>query len=146
MVNEIEILENIHINVSKLNDEIKTLKNTIEKQQQQIQNLQQIKEQVNQEEDFVPDECWRGKVGDTYYFLGTNGRVMKDNHYEDSLDDDRYNTGNYFRTKEQAENYSKWLQAANILRREIAKRNEGWSPDFNKTTEKNFILIIIRTI
>jgi hypothetical protein len=45
---------------------------------------------------------WRAKDGDGYYYVATDGIVEHDNEILHSLDIRRYNSGNYFRTEEEA--------------------------------------------
>ena len=61
---------------------------------------------------------WRAKKGERYCFVGNQGIIMTDK--EDSFcgDKNRYEFGNYFRTKEQAE------QAAELVKATLKKFHE----------------------
>lgn len=46
---------------------------------------------------------WRAKQDNMYYLVDTNMNAIEVRDYGTSLDDDHYNCGNYFRTKEEAQ-------------------------------------------
>ena len=46
---------------------------------------------------------WRAEQCDTYYTIDTTLSIIKSTEYEDKYDNGRYKSGNYFKTKEEAE-------------------------------------------
>ena len=69
-----------------------------------------IKEQDlrwNAEEKRVEKLLWRADAGEEYYHLGTQGIPMEDKEGGLIADANRYKFGNYFHTKEQAEEAAK---------------------------------------
>lgn len=46
---------------------------------------------------------WRGKKNDTYYYFSGSYRLFDTVESEDNYDDNNYQFGNYFKTKEEAE-------------------------------------------
>ena len=45
---------------------------------------------------------WRANNGLHYCYVGTNGDICTTDEYQGYIDNSRYRTGNYFRTKEEA--------------------------------------------
>lgn len=46
---------------------------------------------------------WRAEVGETYWFVNNNGVCFGVCDIREKYDNDRYDVGNYFRTREEAE-------------------------------------------
>ena len=65
-------------------------------------------------EEFYISERWRADYNGSYYYIDSGGNVIHSCDCEDE-DDYRYNTGNYFKTKEEAESYKNYLIARQIL-------------------------------
>ena len=53
---------------------------------------------------------WRVYCGSGYYYINSVNKIETENEYGDDVDDDRYEIGNYFRTKEQAEKVAKEIR------------------------------------
>lgn len=53
----------------------------------------------------------REEINGIYYHIGENGIVIKDMEFYIKSDDNRYEIGNYFRTREQAESVAKEVKA-----------------------------------
>ena len=64
----------------------------------------------NAEEKRVENIRWRAKKGKEYYYVGNQGSVMIDIEGDYCIDEKRYKSGNYFRTKEQAEEAAKRME------------------------------------
>lgn len=60
-------------------------------------------------------ERWRGEKGDGYYFLNDGGDVCHKIDVHDGIDDYRYNTGIYGRTKQELEDKLKYDIARQVL-------------------------------
>lgn len=46
---------------------------------------------------------WRAEEKKKYWIVQNDGTVVEEDEYQDDVDDARYNIGNYFRTREEAE-------------------------------------------
>lgn len=64
----------------------------------------------NAEEKRVENIRWRAKKGKEYYYVGNQGSVMIDIEGDYCIDEKRHKSGNYFRTKEQAEEAAKRME------------------------------------
>lgn len=64
----------------------------------------------NDEEKRVENIRWRAKYDEKYYYVSTEGIVLEDKEGGHIIDDNRYKFGNYFRTKEQAEEAAKRIK------------------------------------
>lgn len=60
-------------------------------------------------------ERWRGKLGETYWFLSDNGSLYFKTEDGSKIDNYRYRVGNYFKTIEEARTYKKYLLARQVL-------------------------------
>lgn len=72
----------------------------------------------NAEEKRVEKIRWRAKYNGVYYFITFNGKIDSENDMYCALDNQRYNFGNYFRTRKQAE------KAAEAVRETLKKFHE----------------------
>lgn len=59
----------------------------------------------------IRNKRWRAEINEIYYHIGENGIVIKDMEFYIKSDDNRYEIGNYFRTREQAESVTKEVKA-----------------------------------
>lgn len=87
---------------------IHSFRHATEEEKQQL--FAKMKEQGlkwNAEEKRVEKLLWRADAGEEYYHLGTQGIPMEDKEGGLIADANRYKFGNYFRTKEQAEEAAK---------------------------------------
>lgn len=53
---------------------------------------------------------WRAKKEQFYYYISDSCKVHWDREIQDILDDSRYECGNYFKTKEEAESYAEKIR------------------------------------
>lgn len=60
-------------------------------------------------------ERWRGKLGETYWFLSDNGSLYFKTEDNNKIDNYRYRVGNYFKTIEEARTYKKYLLARQTI-------------------------------
>ena len=67
------------------------------------------------EEIHKKNERWRGKLGETYWFLSDNGSLYFKTEDGSKIDNYRYRVGNYFKTIEEARTYKKYLLARQVL-------------------------------
>ena len=59
------------------------------------------------EEKVLKDLRWRAKKNENYYYMGNNGKSCNSNDYYSTIDNDRFEIGNYHQTEEQCEEYAK---------------------------------------
>lgn len=60
---------------------------------------------------------WKPEKDDTYYFISNDGRAMDDMwFYNSGVDHNRFNFGNCFQTKEEAERAVEYLKALAVVR------------------------------
>ena len=84
------------------------LRHATDKEKQQL--FDKMKEQGlcwNTEEKRVEKIRWRAEDGKKYYLVGNQGSVMIDIEGDYCIDEKRHKSGNYFRTKAQAEEAAK---------------------------------------
>ena len=56
------------------------------------------------EEEYGILKRWRAEEGEYYYYISLDLGIIKTKSYSnDDFEDERYNLGNYFKTKEEAE-------------------------------------------
>lgn len=88
-------------------------------------------------------ERWRGKLGETYWFLSDNGSLYFKTEDNNKIDNYRYRVGNYFKTIEEARTYKKYLIARQVLLDDaeggkFIKGGKNWH-DFYDTIAKTHI-------
>ena len=64
----------------------------------------------NAEEKRVEKIRWRAKKGEKYFYVGNQGSVIIDIEGDYCIDEKRHKSGNYFRTREQAEEAAKRME------------------------------------
>ena len=79
----------------------------------------------------IPEESnrWRAEYGEKYWCIGGNGHIYSSTEDEHSTDSYRFNTGNYFKTEEEAEAYKEYLLAKQKLMNGIGQLlsvESGW--------------------
>ena len=63
---------------------------------------------------------WRGKLGDDYYYVDSDNIVACEEEDDFAADDRRYNSGNYFPTKEMAEAFQKvYIESLNNFHKNL---------------------------
>lgn len=77
-------------------------------------------------------KVWKPKKGDKYFFISSRLEVVKFNNQEDSVDKKVINSGNYFKTKEEAQHMIEKLKVIKELQDfAIENRDEeiSWDED-----------------
>jgi hypothetical protein len=77
-------------------------------------------------------KVWKPKKGDKYFFISSRLEVVKFNNQEDSVDKKVINSGNYFKTKEEAQHMVEKLKVIKELQDfAIENRDEeiSWEED-----------------
>ena len=108
---------------------IKELENQISNLQTELEKLKQAEKEKNKEEknELRP---WRAEEGDNYYYINSSGEVFSDIDRRFGIDDKQYTFGNYYYTKELAEQDAKKLKLRNRIRqyRDVLCENYKYNP------------------
>ena len=83
-------------------------------------------EEIKTEPDY---KRWRADFGGKYYFVYSFGNVLEDKEHETPGDNDRYNIGNYFKTKEEAQAVADYLKALAVVRDDAKGFKPDWADD-----------------
>ena len=78
-----------------------------------------------------------------YFCLGNyNGDTRDYTEKQDFIDNYNYITGNYFKSKEEAEasNINEVIKATAKVKNRIAELNDGWGPDWEDTDERRWFV------
>lgn len=83
----------------------------------------------------LPEEKkrWRADRNETYYYIESFGDVNGDEEEGARIDTDRYNIGNYFKTREEAQAVADYLKALATVRDDA----KGFKPDWSKSDEQS---------
>lgn len=82
---------------------------------------------------------WRAEKWENYWYVDDCGVVVETTEGYFKSDDYRYNTHNYFRTKEEAEKYAKVLETEMLLRK-FADENNPKIVDWNNMDEEKWYM------
>ena len=109
---------------------IKELENQISKLQTELEKLKQAEKEKNKEELKNKLKPWRAEEGDNYYYINSSGEVFSDIDGRFGIDDKQYTFGNYYYTKELAEQDAKALKLRNKIRqyRDVLCENYKYNP------------------
>ena len=104
--------------------------------QEYEKKLQELQTEIDELKAFKPTEYkrWRSENDGVYYYMDDCGKC--DSAYEGygSIDDYRYNTGNYFKTEKEAEQHKAYLLALQTIKDDA----EGWIPDWEDKDEEKW--------
>jgi hypothetical protein len=78
---------------------------------------------------------WMAKNGGRYYFITGVGGVLGVTEDDDPEDRFCYLTGNYFKTKEEAEAHKAYLEAIGRVTHRVHELNGEWVADWSKTNK-----------
>ena len=108
---------------------IKELENQISNLQTELERLKQAEKEKKKEEKNKL-RPWRAEEGCNYYYINSNGEVFSDVDGRFGIDDSQYTFGNYYRSRELAEQDSKELELRNRIRqlRDMLCENYKYDP------------------
>lgn len=89
---------------------------TIEELEQQIKSLQDEIEKLKSEQEKDEIKPWRADKGIDYYYIGSDGIIYTTYENNVKFDKGTYSFGNYYRTKELAEQDRKEITIRNRIR------------------------------
>lgn len=104
--------------------------------------LAQLKQIINEPEPVKSFKRWRAELGRIYYRFGIDGDTDTSREVNDLIDNFNYSIGNYFQTKEEAEEYRDKLIFNQSVIDRIAELNEGWTPDWSDEYQEKFRLLL----
>lgn len=81
-------------------------------------------------EEIKESNRWKPEIDEEYYSLGSDGSVMNDEWVGLDIDNDRFDIGNCFKTKEEAKQVAEYLKALAVVRgdatSEFVKGEDNW--------------------
>lgn len=83
---------------------------------------------------------WRSVNSGLYNFVRDDGIVILRIENCNVNDDFKWNTGNYFKTPEEAQKYKEKLLATQRIKDAISKINKGWTPDWKNENQRKYYL------
>lgn len=85
-------------------------------------------------------KAWRPKEGETYYVVDYDGIVLNMVYEADDIDYKAINTGNCFKTKEEADHMVEKLKVINELKNFALENNEE-EIDWNNLSQRKYVII-----
>ncbi len=86
-------------------------------------------------EEVKENKRWRAAKCSDYFYVASNGELCSIHEHYDTTDDFRYLTGNYFKTKKEAQAYKNKLIATQRLTDIINEKNGDWVADWTDAKE-----------
>lgn len=114
---------------------IEEIDNKIKKLQEEIENLKNKKDTLRR---------WRAKEDKIYYYVTSSNYagIERDSENNATCDNFRYETGNYFKTENEAREYREKLIIYQKLKDLALELNQGKQIDFDDTTQEKYIIIL----
>ena len=116
-------------------NEIEKLK---EKQEKLERDLEELGTQLNELEEkkiTKSGKRWRGVKDRFYWYIEGDCEVYDEYETDDDYDNARYETGNYFRTKEEAKKVVEKIKIYTRLKDLALRLNEGREVDWNDSAQ-----------
>lgn len=130
--------------IDKYKDEYDEERDEKMNKQEILNEIADLKERLNELEKIYdnltpPNKRWRAKKGVSYYFSMSDGTIHRSADCETKTDYLRYITGNYFKTKEEAE--------FEVERRKVIEELKQWSTsaddfDWDNVNERKYNIIL----
>ena len=115
-------------------NEIEKLK---EKQEELERDLEELGTQINELEEkeiTKSGKRWRGVKDRFYWYIEGDCEVYDEYETDDDYDNERYETGNYFRTKEEAKKVVEKIKIYTRLKDLALRLNKGEKIDWDNST------------
>lgn len=114
-------------------------KEQLQKQADKLQEeLDKLKQQIEECDDEKTDRVFEGNI---YYYIDDISCCAEGSIEENTpIDNDRFETGNYFKTKEEAEQYIKNLKTKMKLKRLAKRLNKGVEFDWEDVTQRKYYI------
>lgn len=112
---------------------------TKQEMQEQAKKLQEESDKLNKQIDSMPDKVvprrWRAEDKKFFWYVGSDGCILNSLDHRTNDDDKRYSLGNYFKTKEEAEEYRDNLLTKQKLKDLALRLNKGVKIDWNNDSQ-----------
>ena len=115
---------------------VEEIDNKIEELQEEIEKLESLRER---KESF---RRWMADYDETYYCISSCGYVTDFRENDCSIDNFRYETGNYFKTENEAVEYKDKLIIYQKLKDLALELNQGKQIDFDNEKQKKYIIVL----
>lgn len=135
-------------NLEELKNQItKVLNEQIEKTNNELKNLannlanefdQQIEKMKNKNE----SKRWRARINDKYFFVDDFAGVISCHDNNDMTDNYRFKMRNYFKTKEEAQEYKQVMITYYNLMDLAEELNNGRKIDWNNARQQKFYIYV----
>lgn len=113
--------------------------------QEQAKRLQEELDKLNEQIDNIDNNScirWRAEqFQETYWTVDVRGKCVEYWDYYNAVDNFAYNSGNYFKTKEEAEDYRDNIIIKQELKDLALTLNKGKRINFDNTDRKCFICL-----
>ena len=117
-----------------------------------MDNLEEIKKQIselqskvakleNESKEEKKGKRWRAKINDTYFYINDAGYVDVSHENNDSFDEYRFKTRNYFKTEEEAEEYKEVMNTYYDLMDLAEELNNGEKIDWEDNQQCKYIIL-----
>lgn len=120
------------------------LKNKIEDLEKQFKKqIAELKEQVNSVEDKEIKKSVRQmpKYDERYYYISDSGVIISTPWYSTDSDIFRFNTGNCFKTEQEAKDYKENILTKQALKDLALELNNGVEIDWNDRNQKKYCFV-----
>jgi hypothetical protein len=87
----------------------------------------------------VGGRLWLPELGNRYWHI-IDTSIQQADWDDDKYDHERYAHGVVFKTKEEAESHTRYLQALYEIKKYIAENFSAWEPDWDNTSQTKFIV------
>ena len=128
---------------NRRNLEEENLMDNLEDLKKQISDLQsKVAKIENESKEEKKGKRWRAKVNGTYFYVDDSGDVdvVPCYEYNDDGDNYRYKTRNYFKTKEEAEEYKEVMNTYYDLMDLAEELNNGEKIDWNDNQQCKYTI------
>lgn len=120
------------------------LKNKIEDLEKQFKKqIAELKEQVNSVEDkeIKKGVRWKPEYYQDYFYIDDCGKLESESYMDDDADLFRFNTGNCFKTEQEAKEYRENLLTKQALKDLALELNEGVEIDWDDRNQKKYCFV-----
>lgn len=100
----------------------------------------EIEKKINELARQTSEVRWRAEKGDSYYYMLSTGKTNEYKDVDCVLDNDRYNLGNYFRTREEAEKTIEKIKIYTQLKDLALRLNTGKEIDWEDYTQYKYYI------
>lgn len=102
--------------------------------QQKIVDMEKQLAELKKELDKKDKGIWKPKKLENYWYIDNDGKVLLDNNGEFSVDRNKINFNNHYKTEEEAIKQANYLKYTNLLRKYVEEHSEPI--DWNDNEQK----------